>query len=396
MDRLGEAMAAHLADGAIPCALTLVARHGRVVHLETSGWRDVEAREKLTEDTIFRIYSMTKPITSAAMMVLYEEARFRLTDPVASYLPEFRDLEVLVGGSADDPKTVPARPMTIEHLLTHTSGLVYDDPAPPELGKMYARADPFGAKSLPEFVQRLARLPLASQPGTAWHYGASSDVLGRLVEVLSGEPLDRFLAGQVFEPLSMVDTGFHVPAEKALRLAACYQAKPGGGMELQEAVRNSPYLSPHIVPFGGHGLVSTATDYLRFARMLADGGTLAGVRILRRETVELMMANHLGPEFGPRPLSALQSSLQCDPTGLGFGYGGAVTTTAAEASFHASAGTFSWGGNASTYFWIDRNAELIGILMTQLVPSDTLPLRAEMRELTRALWSSVERGAPPP
>lgn len=394
MDRLREAMATHVMKGAIPCALTLVARRGRVVHLAAAGWKDIEAREKLTEDTLFRIYSMTKPITSAAMMVLYEEKRFRLTDPVASYLPEFRDLEVLVGGTADDPETVPARPMTIEHLLTHTSGIVYDDPAPPELGKMYARADPFNAGSLPEFIRRLARLPLASQPGTSWHYGASSDVLGRIVEVLSGESLDRFLAERVFAPLGMVDTGFHVPAEKAGRLAACYRAKRGGGIELQEAARGSPYLDPRIVPFGGHGLVSTAADFLRFGQTLADGGTCGRVRLLHPETVDLMMANHLGPEFGTRPLATLQSSLQCDPTGIGFGYGGAVIGNAAEASFHASAGTFSWGGNASTYFWIDRTAGLIGILMTQLSPSDALPLRAEMRTLTREAPSSLSEGAP--
>ncbi len=383
LDRITDAMAAHVTKGTLPGVLTLVARQGRIVHLQAVGWMDVERRVRMRPDAIFRIYSMTKPITAAAMMILFQEGRFRLTDPVSTYLPEFRDLTVFVGGTVGSPETAPARPMTIQHLLTHTSGLAYDDPSAAGVPAIYASADLFNVPSLEAFVRRLASLPLVAQPGTAWHYGVSSDVLGRIVEVLSGQPFDRFLAERIFEPLGMVDTGFYVPDERAARLAACYSTVPGG-MKLSEAMQESPFRNSRSVPFGGHGLVSTAADYLRFAQMLADSGKSPRARILDRKTVDLMLANHLGPEFGPRPLAALQGSVQCDTTGIGFGFGGAVTTAAAEGTFQASAGTYSWGGNASTYVWIDRSARLIGILMTQLIPSDAVPIRAEMRAWTRA------------
>jgi CubicO group peptidase (beta-lactamase class C family) len=384
LGRIRDSMVAHVDEGRLPGALTVVARRGRIAHLESVGWMDVEGLVPVRSDTIFRVYSMTKPVTAAAMMILHEAGRFRISDPVSDYLTEMRELAVFSGGTAERPQTVSARPMTMKHLLTHTSGLIYEDIAPSGLAMMYAKADLFGVRSLEAFIERLALLPLAAQPGSAWNYGVSSDVLGRIVEVLSGEPFDRFLEDRVFAPLGMVDTAFRVPEEKLERFAKCYGLGPDGKIKAVEAAHGTPFLDPRIVPFGGHGLVSTGADYLRFAQMLANGGKLGKVRLLQRKTVDLMMTNHLGPEFGYRPLSALESSLQCDSRGIGFGFGGAVTTPAAEESFHASTGTFSWGGNASTYFWVDRTMELIGILMTQLIPSDALPLRAEMRASTRA------------
>ncbi len=314
-------------------------------------------------------------------MILHEEGRLRLTDPVSKYLPEFRDLRVFVGGTTEIPRTEPARPMTIKHLLTHTSGLSYDDPEPgvPEL---YRKAKLFSVPSLRAFVERVAELPLVAQPGTEWHYSVSMDVLGRIVEVLSGEPFDRFLARRIFEPLGMVDTAFHVPDEKLDRFTANYERTAEGGMKLEDEPAKSPYRNPKSVPFGGHGLVSTAADYLRFATMLQNGGEIDGTRILDRKTVELMMMNHLGPEYGPAPLSSLASSLQCDPRGVGFGFTGSVITDVAKSSMAGSPGTFSWGGIASTYFWVDPAEDLIGLLMTQLIPSDAYPLRAQMRTLT--------------
>jgi CubicO group peptidase (beta-lactamase class C family) len=271
--------------------------------------------------------------------------------------------------------------MTIKHLLTHTSGLIYGDDEP-ALAKMYKEADLWSVSSLEEFTRRLARLPLASQPGTQWHYGVSMDVLGRLVEVLSGQRFDRFLAEHVFGPLGMVDTGFVVPEEKRHRFAALYQAIPQGRMERVVDTDENVYFARNPVPFGGHGLVSTPVDYLRFTQMLLDGGELEGVRILGRKTVDFMMMNHLGPELGRTPLAEAAAWYQFDAAGLGYGLTGAVVTDAALGSVLGSSGIFFWGGNASTHFWIDREEDLIGMVFTQLTPSGTYPMRSKMRILT--------------
>jgi len=381
LERLSGTMREYVDGGRLAGTITMVARHGKVVHFQPVGMMDVEQGREMRPDTIFRIYSMTKPVTGVAVMMLFEEGRFLLTDPISKYLPEMDGLQVFVGGTAQQPETEPAVPITIEHLLTHTSGLLYDDPGP-GVAEIYRDAGIWQAPSLAAFTKKIAGLPLVAQPGTQWHYSVSMDVLGRLVEVVSGRPFDRFLEERIFEPLAMPDTAFYVPEEKAHRLAAHYKATDEGGIERVKAGESDRLLDSSGVPYGGGGLVSTAGDFMRFAQMVLNGGELDGVRILGRKTVDLMMGNHLGPEYGPAPLAGFEPWLQSSASGVGFGYTGAVITDPALTSVPGSVGSFFWGGAASTYFWIDREEELIGILMTQLRPSATYPLRALVRILT--------------
>jgi CubicO group peptidase (beta-lactamase class C family) len=381
LDRLSDKVRTYVDRGQLPGAITMVARHGKVVQFEPFGMMDAENGKEMRRDTLFRIFSMTKPVTGVAVMILFEEGRFLLTDPVAKYLPEFEELRVYVGGPTDDIETEPARPITIEHLLTHTSGLAYDDPGP-EVNEMYRNADLWTVSNLQQFIEKLTRLPLLYQPGTRWHYGVSMDVLGRLVEVVSGQSYDRFLAERIFQPLGMVDTAFYVPAEKADRLAALYQATADGGFERVEGGRTDAALNPGRVPFGGSGLLSSARDYLRFAQMLANGGELDGVRILGRKTVDLMLSDHLGPRYGLEPLAGFEPWLQSAASGVGFGYTGAVVTDPALSCLPGSVGQFFWGGWASTFFFVDREEQLVGMILAQLIPSDAYPLRADARILT--------------
>ncbi len=379
LTRIRPVMQAYVDAGTLPGVTTAIARRGKLVHFDQIGMMDVEQGKPLHPETIFRMASMTKPMTGVAMMILYEEGRYLLTDPVSQYLPEFADLQAWVGGTAEAPQTEPARPMTVKDLLTHTSGLIYGGNES-AVGQLYGQAQLFAAPTLADFAARVASIPLAFQPGSRWEYSISQDVLGRLVEVLSGQPFDEFLAERVFEPLGMKDTGFYVPEPDAERLAASYRATPERGMEL---VSSRPGIhDPDRVPYGGGGSVSTAADYLRFAQMLANSGELDGVRILGRKTVDLMMMNHLDPELGPEPMAAMTSSLQSSPRGVGYGLTGAVITDVAQSSLPGSVGTFSWGGARSTYFWVDRSEELVGLLLTQVSPSDRYPLRAEIRILT--------------
>ena len=378
LERLRRGIGAYVEEGKLPGAIVAVARRGRLAYFEPLGLMDVEAAIPMRGDAIFRIYSMTKPITGVAVMILYEEGRFRLTDPVSKVLPELADLRVYAGGLGASLRTEPAREMTIKHLLTHTSGLAYGD-TEPGVPEMYGAADLWTAPSLEDFIARLAALPLIAQPGTEWHYSVGMDVLGRLVEVVSGQPFERFCARRIFEPLGMVDTAFHVPDEKLPRFAALYRVTEGGGLE---RAQDDSYRQPRPVPFGGHGLVSTAADYLRFAQMLAAGGELDGERILGRKTVELMMMDHLGPELGREPLGHFAPWLPGDPKGYGFGFTGSVVKDVAASAASGSAGTFAWGGAASTFFWVDRQEQLVGLLLTQLMPSAAYPLRAEMMALT--------------
>jgi len=379
LDRIRPKMQAYVDAKQLPGFITMVARRGKLVHFEQVGQMDVEAATPMLEDTIFRMYSMTKPITGVAVMILYEEGHFLLTDPVSKYLPEFGEMKVYLGGPYENPRTERSAEITIKQLLTHTSGLVYgrDEPGVTE---MYELADIFGSESLQGFVERLAALPLAAQPGTEWRYSVSMDVLGRLVEVISGQPFDRFLAERIFVPLDMIDTGFYVQEDKLARFAAVYRATDEGGMQRIDDQSQSSFLNHGVVPYGGHGLVSTARDYMRFALMLLNGGELEGVRILGRKTVDLLMSNHLGPEYGPQPLAS--ANLQSSAQGVGFGLSGAVITDPALSSVLGSTGNFFWGGAASTYFWIDPKEQLVGMVLTQLMPSRTYPIRGEMRILT--------------
>jgi len=376
--RISSKMKSYIDEGHLSGTVTAVVRRGKLVYLEAQGLLDMDDQRPMREDALFRIYSMTKPITSVAVMLLQEEGRLLLNDPVANYLPEFGRLRVYRIGGSTRWEVEAAGSMTIRHLLTHTSGLAYPDPEWSGVSNIYADAGIWNAGSLEEFASRIASLPLAAQPGTAWNYGVSMDVLGRLIEVVSGVSFDRFLHDRIFQPLRMENTAFWVPPDKRSRLASIYEATTQGGLkELDE-----PFDDPEVVPYGGQGLVSTASDFLRFAQMLANGGELDGVRLLSPTTVSLMMADHLGDAFGPEPLRDFGPWLPSSARGVGFGLDGAVVTDVAGTGVPGSNGSYFWAGAASTHFWIDRQEQLVGLLLTQLKPVATYPLRAEMRVLS--------------
>jgi len=317
-----------------------------------------------------RFSLLSKPVTSVAVMILYEEGHFRLDDPVSKFIPEFKELKVFKSKTEDGMELDDLEhKMTIRHLLTHTSGLTYGWGDRP-VDKMYQEAKIFEpGTTLKQMTQKLAKIPLVHQPGTKWEYSVAVDVLGYLVEVISGVPFEQFLSERLFQPLGMVDTGFYVPEDKRERYAELYRPKKeGGGIEVVEDIPlgDGPY---RFFPSGGGGLVSTASDYMRFCQMLLNGGELDGVRILGRKTVELIRSNHLPEdvEFGDGD--------------AGFGLGFAVVLDMAKTGELASAGMYSWGGTAATTFWIDPQEKLIGVLMTQLM-SNPHPFQREFRVLT--------------
>lgn len=331
-------------------------------------------------DQLFRIYSLTKPITAVALLMLLEEGKLLLTDPVAMYLPEFENPQVLLPGGS----LVPAeRPITIRHLLTHTAGLTYGGEET-GVSKRYTQADLWNAESLAEFSTKVAALPLVAQPGALWHYSVSLDVLGRVIEVVAGQPFDEFLEARIFKPLNMDDTGFLIKQDELERLVPHYIYREGGMSPApQETTRD--YLSPPF-PAGGGGLVSTLPDYLRFAQMLLNGGQLDGVRVLSRKTIELMTMDHL---------LAMDAKLTVDEAwigrtenrsgsvdlGFGFGLGGAIIRDVAANGVPGSKGTYGWGGNTNVYFFLDREEDVGGVFFTQLSPSGVYPLRAGFRSL---------------
>lgn len=361
--------------------IAMVARYGKVAYLERFGMMDLEAAKPMQFDTIFRIYSMTKPITSVALMMLYEEGQFQLHDPVSKFIPEFAEVKVLASATQEGFEVAELeREITIWHLLTHTAGLTYDFFEDSPVDAMYREAEilsPLGILKMPlqEMIQRLVRLPLTHQPGTAWRYSMAIDVLGYLIEVISGMSLDVFLEQKILKPLGMEDTDFYVPEAKLGRFAAMYSPTENGGIELLDAPATSPYAKPTRCLSGGVGLISTASDYIRFAQMLLNGGELDGTRLLGRKTIELMTANHLPDELIP---------IQLQPHtlyGCGFGLGFRVLVNAAQAGLLASEGEFGWGGAASTSFFVDPEERLIGLLLTQLMPSRYYPIRNEFKVL---------------
>jgi len=367
----------------IPGALTLVARRGRIAHLSTLGMMDLERGRPMTRDTIFRIYSMTKPITSVALMTLYEEACFQLDDPVHKFIPEWRELRVYETGNIPDFITRPVeRPMTIRDLLTHTSGLTYGFMQRTNVDRAYRRlgiGDRTG--TLGGMIEKLAELPLEFSPGTAWNYSHSTDVVGYLVQEISGQRLDRFLQERIFDPLGMTDTAFWVPPEKLDRFASNYSRNPDKTLRIEDDAQASAYSQVPTFFSGGGGLVSTARDYLRFCRMLLEGGRLEGARILGRKTIELMTLNHLP---GGRDIAALNVGggfSQVSYEGVGFGLGFSISTDLARAQSIGSPGEYAWGGAASTAFWIDPSEELIVIFMTQLMPSATFNFRGQLKSI---------------
>jgi CubicO group peptidase (beta-lactamase class C family) len=381
--RVGSWGRSWVESGRLPCVLTMVARRGRIVHLETAGLADVARDRKVEADTIFRIYSMTKPLTTAAILALYEEGRFQLDDPITRFLPCFKNMRVFAGGSRGKIETVPAvRDITFHDLLTHTSGLTYGFMEATHVDALYREHGvdfQTSALSLGEVVEKAAALPLLCQPGSEWNYSIATDVLGHLIEVISGQSFDRFLHERVIGPLGMVDTGFHVPAAKIARFAANYTTAAGGGLTLIDDPANSRFASPAVICSGGGGLVSTAADYMRFCTMMLNRGELDGERILGRKTVELMTANHLGGDMASMGQPRFSESSYA---GVGFGLGVSVMLDPARAQILGSAGEFAWGGAASTAFWCDKAEELAVILLTQLMPSSTYPLRRELRVLT--------------
>lgn len=359
----------------------LIARRGVPVYEACLGLADIEAGKPMTPETIFRIYSMSKPVTVVATLILYERGYFSLDDPVSRFLPAFGEQKVLAPDPAAQPGTIPAgRAVTLRHLLTMTSGIPYPGQGS-EIERIYQQAfdqAEAGGKdvSLAETVDLIASLPLAFTPGTQWLYGLSHDVLGRVVEVVSGKALDRFLAEEIFAPLGMADTGFFVPKEKTMRLAAAYGPGENGPLTLKDSPKNSRYLKPPPCLSGGGGLVSTIGDYARFAGMLLYGGEYGGVRILGRRTVRLMTADHLGAGLAGWEIP-----------GYTYGLGVRVMKDPAAAGFGGSVGEFGWAGYASTWFCVDPAADLVAILMAQYIPDGTYPYAERFRNM---LYAALE------
>lgn len=349
-------------------AVTLVARNGVVVHRHVAGYQDAADRRPLRSDTIFQIYSMTKPVIGAAVMILVEEGVLKLDDPVSNYIPGFADLRVYVSGEGDDMVTKElARPVTVQHLATHMAGFTSfgDSPLNQYLATRYQRPDRF--PSLEAYVDHLLPFPLLFQPGSEWKYGPSFDILGHLIEVVSGEKLQTFLQQRLFGPLGMTDTGFSVPASKVDRLASRH-ASYDGAISVIERSAESPKLDASITPSGGGGLVSTANDYLRFAQMVLNGGELDGVRILSPASVRMMTANHLPAGMESYP-------------GEGYGIGFGVDLNMARKGTLGNAGSYHWLGNDRTHFWVDPKARIIGLFLTQAQPF-SFDYGKDMRNLT--------------
>ena len=375
----------YITPGKLPCAMVQVAREGKLVHQTVLGQAALETGAPLAEDSIVRIYSMTKPITSVAFMMLVEEGLVALDDPVHRFIPAWRELGVYVAGLPGACQTRPTdSPMRMVDLLRHTAGLTYGFQLRTTVDAAYrkARLEPFEqARGLQGFVDDLARVPLEFSPGTAWNYSVATDVLGYLVEKISGVAFADFLQQRILGPLGMVDTAFHVGDDKAARFAECYLQSPEGKLAPLTTGRN--FRLPTTCASGGGGLVSTAADYMRFCEMLRCGGALGEVRLLGPKTVALMRANHLP---GGRDLADLSVSLFSEATyrGVGFGLGFAMTTDVARTGIAGSQGEYWWGGAASTAFWIDPVEDLSVVFLTQFMPSSLYPIRRELRTMINA------------
>lgn len=391
LEKLTQLMNAKVDDGTMVGGMGVIARNGKIIYSETYGQADREAGRAMTEDAIFRIYSMTKPITGVALMMLYEEGKFRLNDPIAMYIPEMANLQVALStagtgivsdgttsttiGSGDESLVgqtrKPTRQPTIRDLMTHTAGLTYGVFGNTEVDQAYREAGLLGDMDLKEFVTALGKIPLQYDPGSQWHYSVSVDVQGYLVEVLSGMKFSEFLQQRLFGPLDMKDTAFKVNEGNKDRLAQLYKPEgvtadnffapsTGSGLEVADAFVSAGYIYGSKFESGGGGLISTSRDYLRFSQMMLNGGELDGVRILSPKTVDLMTTNHIGDlgiSFGRK--------------GVGFGLDFAVILNPGEVGEVSSAGEYNWGGAAGTRFWIDPQEQLIGLFMVQSIPHRT-------------------------
>jgi CubicO group peptidase (beta-lactamase class C family) len=385
----------YIEPGKIAGCQVAVSRHGHVAYFRSLGHADRERQTPMADDTIFRLYSMTKPITSVALMTLYEQGYFQLNDPVHRLIPEWRNMGVYVSGEGEGMEIRPPKsPMTVRHLLTHQSGLSYGDglarlvgvdvPLHPVDAAYKAAGIERGRNdTLENFVQRLGNVPLHFDPGTKWMYSYATDVCGYLVQAISGKRFDQYLKENVFEPLGMKDTAFFVPPEKADRLAANYWRR-NKQLKLLDDPTTSEYLTEPQMFAGGSGLAGTTADYLRFTEMLRRGGELDGVRILGPRTIELMTQNHLA---GGKDLSEMAISLFTETPydGVGFGLGFAMTLDA-EGAGTIGAGDYYWGGAASTIFWVDPVEDLVAIFMTQLIPSATFNFRGQLKSI---IYSSI-------
>jgi CubicO group peptidase (beta-lactamase class C family) len=396
LDRITDHLNRHYIEtGKIVGCQTLVARGGEIAYCRELGRADRERDKPLASDTIFRIYSMTKPITSVALMMLYERGYFQLNESVTRVLPEWRDQRVWVSGEGDQMVTeAPHRPISFRDMLCHTGGLTYGNalaglgapdsvhPVDQVYRKMKVRRG--REETLAEFIQKLGHVPLRYQPGERWMYSLSTDVCGALVERISGKRFDHFLKENLFDPLGMSDTGFLVPEDKLSRFAACYRRLPNKQLELSDDPQNSAYREEPKFFGGGGGLVSTIADYHRFCEMLRRGGELDGARILAPRTIKMMHANHL-PNGQDLAQLAIGSFSETTNEGVGFGLGFASPFDPIRAG-SINVGEYYWGGAASTIFWVDPNADLVVIFMTQLMPSATFDFRGQLKSI---IYSSL-------
>ncbi|HSZ21613.1 MAG TPA: serine hydrolase domain-containing protein [Candidatus Sulfotelmatobacter sp.] len=371
----------YIQPGKVVGCQTLVARHGHVAYFKSQGLMDRERRTPMADDTVFRLYSMTKPITSVALMTLYEQGHFQLNDPVSRFIPAWRGHKVWVSGEGASMETAaPARPMTMRNVLSHTGGLTYGATNHP-VDRVYrevgvGRGD---GETLSGFAEKLAKVPLRYQPGERWMYSLSTDVCGYLVEAISGKRFDQYLQETIFDPLDMKDTSFMVASRKADRFAANYQREADKTLKLIDDPERSNYLKQPTFFSGGGGLTGTTADYLRFCEMLRRGGELGGARILGPRTIELMHRNHLagGKDLSQMAIGAFSETAY---EGVGFGLGFAMTLGQVEAG-GLGGGEYYWGGAASTIFWVDPNEDMVVIFMTQLMPSATFNFRGQLRNI---------------
>lgn len=379
LHRIDALMQAYIDQQKFAGITTVVARHGQIAHFECFGRRNLETNQPMEPDTLLRLCSMTKLITTVAVLMLYEEGRLQLEDPVAGFIPGVAGMKVWHEATAGGLQLVEQeRAMTIRDLLTHTAGIPYGSPNGSAVEVLYEQAGlTADHRSLQEMVQALVELPLVCQPGSRWRYGLAHDVLGYLVELISDMPFDVFLEQNIFGPLGMQDTCFTVPAEKHARFAAVYGPAEGGGLVRVDTPDVNRYLQPRRFLDGGGGLVSTATDYLRFAQLLLNGGELDGTRLLGRKTVELMTRNQLPAALLPFEPGAVEFE-----RGFGFGLGVRVLLDAAASGVLGSEGEYGWGGAANTVVWIDPKEEMICLLMPQFMPGWYYPIDRQFKVLS--------------
>jgi CubicO group peptidase (beta-lactamase class C family) len=373
-------MQSYVSEGKLAGIVMLIARDGEVAHAGVYGQMDIEAGQAMRRDALFRIYSMTKPITGVALMTLYDEGRFELDDPVAKYLPGFDKIKVFAGKDADTIKLADlTRPVTVRDLMCHTAGLAYGLSRSTPIDAMYSEAKLLDrTKNLDSMMERLLKIPLAVQPGQKWMYSIAVDVQGKLIEALSGKPLDEFFAERVFRPLAMKDTAFFVPADKLDRLTVNYGMKDGRLSPIDQSRTSQFAIKPALLS-GGGGLISTADDYLRFAQMMLNRGELDGVRILKPETVELMTRNHLSEDLVPIMLGPLPMA------NTGFGLDFAVRVKTGEGEPAGSLGEYGWGGAASTQFFVAPRENLICVGMSQYMPSTMTYFQEARKKLYTAV-----------